>query len=177
MLLALLILVMLLLVWWKARAHHSKLSIHQQFDIAFREQETKRQGSYSFQKEASGTCGTVAGPNGTPVRIRMGIVLPHWKAYAEQVDLHGAHAVVVPYPRGAQVVTKKRVAGSPIYKLSCRDKRCWCWVPISGSCAEADVSATGGMHQVAIRAGCAPSDPTIEQFPIGTLMYLVHSEG
>ena len=103
----------------------------------------------------------------------MGLALPKWKAYAEQVNLGGAFAIVDPYPPGTQVITRQRVAGSLGYKLSRVDNRCWSWVPIEGSVAQHGEYVTGGRHQVAVRTGCSPSDPTIEQFRCDTLMYIV----
>ena len=149
---------------------------HMLFDLAFREYETGKTCEYKFDSQMVGSCGSVGGPSGSTTRIGINGM---WIAYAERTQLTGDIVVVQPWVPNSSRVRRKRVPAVPAYVLNASNAAHWFWEPIAMSGVSEGSIVSGSMHHVGLRAGHAPSDPTIEQFnpALGPwYLYIVHGQ-
>jgi hypothetical protein len=150
-----------------------EMDAHVQFDLAFRTYETGMKGNFQHRPFLVGTCGGVAGPNGSATRFLL--TPPRDLAdYMHTAGLRGVVGIVTPAHPGSSVVSKRRVPGSPKYKLICEDSSHWYWEELPGTQAGISELVSGSEHQVAYRTEVAPSDPTIEQFKPHTSTYFLY---
>jgi hypothetical protein len=134
---------------------------HNAFDLAFRESYSRQTGQFAYKSNLVGTCGGVKS-SATPERMRRD--LPAWIDYAATFELSGVVAIVTPHHPNSNTMMGTRVAGTPVFTLRTSTPDQWSWVAVPGSEAAGGEQVTGSSHQVALRLGAAPSDPTIEQF-------------
>jgi hypothetical protein len=149
---------------------------HMLFDLAFRKFETGKTSEYEFDSSRIGSCGCVAGPSGSATRIGNEDM---WTDYAKRTQLTGGVVLVQPRVPESSCVKRKRVPAVPAYMLNASSAAHWFWEPMTMSDVSEGSTVSGSMHQVGLRAGHAPSDPTIEQFNPAQgpwYLYIVHGQ-
>jgi hypothetical protein len=85
-------------------------------------------------------------------------------SYVAARGVTGVVAIVKPHLAGREKMIGRRTAGVPVFAVDRSDPGHWRWVPVPGSEAGDDDLVGGSSHQIAMRRGACPSDPTIEQF-------------
>ncbi len=146
--------------------------IHQDFDLAFRDAYHQGRANgvpFSYQFHYAGLCLGV-------LKAAESLSAAAWaqpaagqapaESYVQEYDLHSCHARVQ-WPDDYQWFQgkRRRIPGTPAFKLDRSNPYHWKWALIPGTEAGPDDWVDGTYHGVAARkAPLPPSDPTIEQF-------------
>lgn len=143
--------------WWAVEAVPDTTMDDRAFDLVLRAREAQRTGSFAYSHETCGRCGPIVGAaDRLPYDPD-----PAVRAYAEARGVRGVVAIVSPQIERSTLMVGRRSEGVPAFVIDRSDPGHWRWKPDTGPRGG---HILGSSHQVVLRSGAPPSDPTIEQF-------------